>query len=199
MTGEAKDDMAFSGEEGDQKPAPIRVAEGQRRVYSDKSDPTIQGLYRRFQKGRLILQPDFQRGYIWDDAKASRLVESVLLEVPIPNFYLSEEVDGNESVVDGQQRLTSFFRVFQPVPLSSKKQAPQLRLRSLRVLTELNGKVFSQWGDYQSGLPPENESRSNVTRTGSIWCDRAMLPVHGSTVSGAGGRYPSELWGRTAL
>jgi len=46
---------------------------------------------------------------------------------------------------------------------------------------------------------PENESTLYVTRTGSIWCDRAMLPAHGNTVSGAGGRYPSELWGRTAL
>ncbi len=35
---------------------------------------------------------------------------------------------------------------------------------------------------------PENESTLYVTRTGSIWCDRAILPVHGSTVSGAGGR-----------
>jgi hypothetical protein len=51
------------------------------------------------------------------------------------------------------------------------------------------------------GLPdwpaPENESPLDVARTGGIWRDRAMLPAHGSTVSGAGGRYPSELWGRT--
>jgi hypothetical protein len=37
---------------------------------------------------------------------------------------------------------------------------------------------------------PENEFTPYVTPIGAIWCDRAMLPAHGSTVSGAGGRYP---------
>jgi len=111
MVGQPQDEeITFSDrEEGEELP-PVEAAQGQRRVYSQTSDPTIEGLYSRFHRGRLVLQPEFQRGYVWDDAKASRLVESVLLDVPIPNFYLAEEPDGSESVIDGQQRLTSFFR-----------------------------------------------------------------------------------------
>lgn len=142
------DDIEFSGqEEGeDESPLPI-LSQGERRVYAEKSDPTIEGLYKSFQRGQLDLQPEFQRGYVWDDAKASRLIESVLLDVPIPNVYLAEEQDGKRSVIDGQQRLTSFFRAFQPIPLGRDLQAPKLRLRGLRILTDLNSKPFEDWGE----------------------------------------------------
>lgn len=141
-------EIEFSGEEGDQEEAgPTQIASNERRVYADKTDPTIEVLYRQYQRGQLDLQPEFQRGYVWDDAKASRLVESVLLDVPIPNVYLAEEGDGKNSVIDGQQRLTSFFRVFQPILLGGAKQASKLRLRGLRVLTDLNGKAFDGWGE----------------------------------------------------
>lgn len=142
-----QEEITFSDEEEErEEPPPVEVAQGERRVYSEKSDPTIEGLYSQFRRGRLALQPEFQRGYVWDDAKASRLVESVLLDVPIPALYLAEEEDGTHSVIDGQQRLTSFFRVFQPIPLNGR-EAMKLALRSLRVLTDLNGKTFDQWPD----------------------------------------------------
>jgi len=70
------------------------VESKERRVYSDKPDRSIFELYRQYQKGNLELQPDFQRLQVWDNLKSSRLIESVLLEVPIPVIYLSEESDG---------------------------------------------------------------------------------------------------------
>jgi hypothetical protein len=69
------------------------------------------------------------------------------------------------------------------------------KARGWTVIEESWLSIFS----FESWPAPENESTLYVTRAGSIWCDRAMLPAHGSTVSGAGGRYPRELWGRTAL
>lgn len=61
----------------------------ERRVYSDKPDRSIYELYRQYQKGNLEIQPEFQRLQVWDKKKSSRLIESVLLEVPIPVIYLS--------------------------------------------------------------------------------------------------------------
>jgi uncharacterized protein with ParB-like and HNH nuclease domain len=75
------------------------------------------------------LQPEFQRYSVWDNAKASRLVESVLLEVPLPTIYLVEENDHKESVIDGQQRLTSFFNFLDgTLPLTGLKILSELRL-----------------------------------------------------------------------
>ena len=44
--------------------------------------------------GTIILQPAFQRAYVWDRGKASRLVESLVLQIPIPVIYVAEEAEG---------------------------------------------------------------------------------------------------------
>ncbi len=66
-------------------------------------------LLGKFKRGKLVAQPDFQRQFVWDQVKASKPIESALLGIPIPIICLSEEPDNKEYVIDGQQRLTSFF------------------------------------------------------------------------------------------
>lgn len=55
----------------------------------------------------LELAPDFQRGRVWKLVQKSRLIESVLLQIPLPAFYFAEDVDGYMRVVDGLQRLST--------------------------------------------------------------------------------------------
>jgi len=117
---------------------PIKV----RKINSEKSDESIFNLCRRHQKGNLDLQPEYQRQKVWDDTKSSRLIESVLLKVPIPVIYLSEEPDNKYSVIDGQQRLHAFIRFHKN----------ELTLRGLTILTDLNGKKFEE-------LPDEIQNR----------------------------------------
>ena len=69
---------------------------------------TVETIVKRIKKGRFILDPDFQRDYLWSPLKASRLIESLILRIPIPVFYLAEQKDGKIIVVDGLQRLFSF-------------------------------------------------------------------------------------------
>lgn len=57
--------------------------------------------------GDLNLSPDFQRNLVWDNIRKSRLVESVLLGIPLPVFYFAENRDGTFNVVDGLQRLST--------------------------------------------------------------------------------------------
>jgi hypothetical protein len=121
--------LEFENQEEEQ---PTEILPKERRLYSDKPDRSIFELYRQYQKGNLELQPEFQRLQVWDNAKSSRLIESVLLEVPIPLIYLSEETDSKYSVIDGQQRLNAFIKFLEN----------NLMLRGLRILIELNGKKF---------------------------------------------------------
>lgn len=58
----------------------------------------------------IITDPDYQRKYVYDDKRASCLIESILIGIPIPVIYLAEEDEGIYSVIDGQQRITSFVR-----------------------------------------------------------------------------------------
>lgn len=57
--------------------------------------------------GDIDLAPDFQRNFVWNSVQKSRLIESILLRIPLPMFYFSEDDEGKISVVDGLQRLTT--------------------------------------------------------------------------------------------
>ena len=113
---------------------------GKRKIYTEQGDPEIDSLHKRFLKGRLNVQPAFQRQFVWDKVKSSRLIESALLDIPIPIVYLSEERDGKENVIDGQQRLTSFFSFID----GKLPDNTDFKLAGLKVFTELNGKKFNQ-------------------------------------------------------
>ena len=57
-----------------------------------------------------IIPESYQRGYVWDNGRASRLIESLLMNIPIPACYFAEEEGGVLTVIDGQQRLYSIWR-----------------------------------------------------------------------------------------
>lgn len=71
---------------------------------------TIHEVLRRIGQGQFVMDPDFQRDFIWEDAKQSKLIESVLMRIPLPVFYLAEDSQGRMVVVDGLQRLSTFRR-----------------------------------------------------------------------------------------
>lgn len=65
---------------------------------------------RRLMAGRFRLDPDFQRDFVWEKDKQSRLIESILMRIPLPVFYVAEDNEGLLVVVDGRQRLTTLQR-----------------------------------------------------------------------------------------
>jgi hypothetical protein len=71
---------------------------------------TVHDIVRRIDQGSFVMDPDFQRAFIWDDDKQSKLIESVLMRIPLPVFYLAEDSAGRMIVVDGLQRLSTFAR-----------------------------------------------------------------------------------------
>lgn len=71
---------------------------------------TVHDVLRRIEKGMFILDPEFQRDFIWSEDKQCKLIESVMMRIPLPVFYLAENSKGQLIVVDGLQRLTTFQR-----------------------------------------------------------------------------------------
>jgi hypothetical protein len=96
--------------------------------------PTVDLVLRRVKQGEIDLAPDFQRAAgIWKERAQSQLIESLLIRIPLPAFYVD---GGNEDcliVVDGIQRLTALKRFVVDTTLE---------LRGLEYLTELEGKRF---------------------------------------------------------
>ncbi|WP_123150052.1 DUF262 domain-containing protein [Mesorhizobium delmotii] len=90
-------------------------------------------VYEMIKDGDINLSPDFQRQFVWTDIGArSRLIESIMLRIPLPVFYMSQDRSGRLHVVDGLQRLT----------VISQFLDNRLKLRDLEYLKEEEGKIF---------------------------------------------------------
>lgn len=68
---------------------------------------SLRQIFDMIEGGDINLSPDFQRNLVWDDFRKSRLIESILLRIPLPVFYFSQDEEGVLSVVDGLQRLSA--------------------------------------------------------------------------------------------
>ena len=102
---------------------------------------TIHDVIRRIDQGRYVMDPDFQRDFIWPAEKQSKLIESVIMRIPLPVFYLAEDDQGRMVIVDGLQRLSTFDRFVKN----------ELKLQ-LAERTDLHGRLFSE-------LPPKFQNR----------------------------------------
>lgn len=92
-----------------------------------------------FIESGLFKIPGFQRNYIWDIKRASKLIESVIIGLPIPQVFLYEEGKNNYLVVDGQQRLLSLY-------FFNKKRFPKKEKRfELRQVFEEQGKFPDEY------------------------------------------------------
>lgn len=124
-------------------PDPDEIPIKDRRVHTQPYDLVVESLIDQIKGGTIFLRPlserpSFQRRYVWSNTLASRLIESILLNVPIPPCYLSQNDDFELDVIDGQQRLYSIFRYMDN----------QLALTGLEVLKDINGCRFHK-------LPPK--------------------------------------------
>ncbi|MBQ7263595.1 MAG: DUF262 domain-containing protein, partial [Synergistaceae bacterium] len=81
-------------------------------VLLEKNDRSLAELASWEKAGDLIINPEWQRGYVWDRKRASKLIESFLKDIPVPVIYLAKRKDGRYEVIDGLQRLTSVFKYF---------------------------------------------------------------------------------------
>ncbi|MEU4497163.1 DUF262 domain-containing protein [Streptomyces sp. NPDC023998] len=127
--------------ESDQITAPYDPS----KIEIQTSNPTINLLISRLSNGMIDLAPDFQRrAGIWSDEAQSRLIESLLLRIPIPSFYAAElddsswAQDSSWAIVDGIQRLTAIARFIAPDALAEVAgiDAGPLKLRGLEYLRE---------------------------------------------------------------
>lgn len=107
----------------------VEIPAEQRKLRLQAYDKSVSDLVNMIRNEDIIFSPEYQRNYIWDNKKASLLVESILLNIPIPVIYASEEEDSAWNIVDGLQRLNALKRFYDN----------NFKLSGLEVLKELNG------------------------------------------------------------
>lgn len=87
----------------------------------EKSDRSLNEFKRWHDEGDLIVDPEWQRNYVWSRKQASKLIESFLLNIPVPVIYLARTPESKYEVIDGLQRLTSVFEFLDNKWLSSNR------------------------------------------------------------------------------
>jgi Protein of unknown function DUF262 len=101
----------------------------------------LANLYR---DGELDIHPEFQRFYRWDDEQKSRFIESILLGIPIPSFFVAQRDDGKWDVIDGLQRLSTIFQLMGLLRDEQGRRVPPLRLTRTKYLPSLDGMLWEK-------------------------------------------------------
>ena len=125
----------------------------------DKKPMMMDAIIRRFKQGTIIMHPDFQREEVWSRETKSRLIESLLLRIPITMFYVSADEEGKLTVVDGLQRLSAirdFVLKEEFKPTNTKGLGEGMRLQGLEFLIQYEGMTFNE-------LPIIMQNRINET------------------------------------
>ena len=100
-------------------------------------------------QGLIILEPEFQRDNVWSLTKQQELIESVLLGIPLPAFYFSEDRNGNYIVVDGKQRLTTFFKFMYEGMRLGKNLKTLVNNKSVAKHEDFEAKLRNKFEDFK--------------------------------------------------
>lgn len=118
----------------------------ERTVRTQNVEYDLESIVKRIKNKQIKLDPEYQRRHRWDNDTASRLIESILLNIPIPVIFISQDIDADTesdddaarfTIIDGQQRLTAIFDFMNN----------NLKMSGLNIMSELNGCSLSD-------LPP---------------------------------------------
>jgi len=141
-------------------------------VHTTSLDISFNELADMVREGELDISPDYQRLFQWSEGARSRFIESLLLEMPVPPIYMVEEDDNRKLLIDGLQRLSSYFHFrglleaphIRPTPV---KMGDKLVLQDCDIVTELNGKTYDDLGVALQIKLKRSFVRVEVVRKGS--------------------------------
>lgn len=116
-----------------------------KKIRVDPMELTIFQVNLLINEKEIDLSPDFQRNFVWTDlTRKSRLIESILLRIPLPMFYFARTKDGEYQVIDGVQRLT----------VINSYMNNEFKLKNLEYLSDCEGFFYNKKGsDNQKSLP----------------------------------------------
>ena len=125
-------------------------------IHSDGYSMSIGELISIYRDGELDIHPEFQRFYRWSDEQKSRLIESILLGIPIPSIFVSQREDGVWDVIDGLQRLSTIFQLIGELKNPDGEKYPMLTLKATKYLPSLEGRIWKNAENPDSSIGGAN-------------------------------------------
>ncbi|PRR84565.1 DUF262 domain-containing protein [Clostridium vincentii] len=111
----------------------MKYEQGEARIITEQGAYKLAILPQIFKQDNYMLRPDFQRRITWDDKKRSKLIESFIMNIPIPPVFIYEKDYDNYEVMDGLQRISTIIDFYED----------RFKLVGLEEWKELNGRTYS--------------------------------------------------------
>jgi Protein of unknown function DUF262 len=121
-----------------------QIEEKRQEIHTDAYPMSIGELINLYLDEELDIHPEFQRIYRWTEIQKSRLIESILLGIPLPSFFVAQREDGIWDVVDGLQRLSTIFSFMGIYRNEKKELEPPLILKGTDYLPALEGMSWDE-------------------------------------------------------
>jgi hypothetical protein len=130
------------------------IAQKRTEFKSESYPMSIGELLNLYEKGEIIINPDFQRYFRWTDTQKSRLIESILLGIPIPSIFVFQREDGIWEVVDGLQRISTLIQFMGELPvLEDIPKKERLKLQATKYLPSLDGILWEAKNQDDKEMP----------------------------------------------
>jgi len=131
-------------------------------VTASPNDFNIRTIYDFIITGSIKI-PDFQRNYVWDLKRASKLIESIITGIPIPQIFLYEKSKNNFLVIDGQQRLmTIYYFINKRFPRKEKRSELRDIFDERREIPKEILENDNYFIRFNLKLPPKSENKPNI-------------------------------------
>lgn len=126
-----------------------QLENARRTIQTDGYPMSVGELTNLYRDGELIIQPPFQRLFRWDSSQKSKLIESILIGIPLPSIFVAQDESGRWELVDGLQRVSTLLQ-FQG--LLDQAEYPPLQLIGTKYLPSLEGMYWDS--EEEAGLTP---------------------------------------------
>lgn len=124
-----------------------------RTIHADAYSMSIGEVINMYRDGEINIHPDYQRLFRWTDEQKSKLVDSILLGIPIPSIFVAQGEDGVWEIIDGLQRICTILHLAGELKDPDRNQHyPPLVLKGTQYLPSLEGKCWSENTDDPNAL-----------------------------------------------
>ncbi|MDZ4711808.1 MAG: DUF262 domain-containing protein, partial [bacterium] len=128
----------------DAKELILQIKEKKQQYKTDSYPMSLGEVINLYKNNELVINPDFQRFFRWSKRQRSRLIESILLGIPIPSIFVYQSENGIWEIVDGLQRVSTILEFVGELKEEPKKnKLPQLILEGIENLNLLNGNSWN--------------------------------------------------------
>jgi hypothetical protein len=138
-----------------------QITEARRSIVSDGYSMSIGELVNLYRDKELIVRPEFQRYFRWSALQKSRLVESILLGIPLPSIFVAQIEGGKWELIDGLQRVSTILELQGELQDEHGQAMPQLVLCGTKFLPALENRV---WNSKDSATSLSEAQRLDVKR-----------------------------------